>query len=106
MKIIRNNIIPWPGYKAINIFGIMFVRKNAKIDQKTINHEGIHTCQMKELAYLGFYLIYFLEWLYRLLQTHDAHKAYKAISFEIEACDHQEEDDYLEFRKPYAQWKA
>lgn len=106
MKIIRNNIIPWPGYKAINILGILFVRKNAKIDQRTINHESIHTRQMRELAYIGFYLIYVLEWLYRLIQLHDTHKAYKAISFEVEAYNYQDEDDYLEFRKPYAQWKA
>jgi hypothetical protein len=32
MKIIYNKIIPFPGYKAINLFGILFARKNAKID--------------------------------------------------------------------------
>lgn len=35
MRIIRNKIIPFPGYKAINLFGALFVRGNAKIDEKT-----------------------------------------------------------------------
>ena len=42
MKIVRNNIIPFPGYKAVNIFGILFVRKNANIKPEDLNHEEIH----------------------------------------------------------------
>lgn len=49
MKIIRNNFIPFPGFKAINLFGILFVRGNATISQEVINHESIHTAQMKEM---------------------------------------------------------
>lgn len=30
MKVIYNNIIPFKGYKAINLFGLVFVRKGAK----------------------------------------------------------------------------
>ena len=30
MKVIYNNLIPFKGYKAINIFGLVFVRKGAK----------------------------------------------------------------------------
>jgi len=33
MKIIENKIIPFPGYKAINLFGILFVREGAKISE-------------------------------------------------------------------------
>lgn len=29
MKVIYNNLIPFKGYKAINIFGLVFVRKGA-----------------------------------------------------------------------------
>ena len=43
MKIIRNNIIPFPGFKAINLFGVLFVKNNAKIDDVTINHEDTFT---------------------------------------------------------------
>lgn len=30
MKIIYNDIIPFKGYKAINLFGIVFARKSAR----------------------------------------------------------------------------
>lgn len=110
MKIIKSTIIPFKGYIAINLFGILFVRKELfhKLDQTTINHEAIHTEQMKELLYIGFYIIYLLEWLYRVLFTKDrfTHQAYKNISFEKEAFTHQEDFNYIEWRrKPYAQWK-
>lgn len=43
MKIIYNNIIPFKGFKAINLFGILFVRKNKSLSNKDINHEAIHS---------------------------------------------------------------
>ena len=58
MKIIYNKIIPFKGYLAINLFGIIFVRKEYKnyINKTIINHEQIHTEQMKELGYIFFYI--------------------------------------------------
>jgi hypothetical protein len=107
MKIIENKIIPFPGYKAINLFGVLFVRKGAKITQKTLNHESIHTAQMRELLYIGFYIIYFFEWLYRLFWYLDGNdKAYSSISFEVEAYNYEAYDNYLENRKPFAQWRS
>lgn len=43
MEIVRNNIIPFKGYKAVNLFGILFVRDDAVIGSVDINHESIHT---------------------------------------------------------------
>ena len=45
MKIIYNNIIPFKGYLAINLFGFLFVRKdvNRQLNAFDINHEKIHT---------------------------------------------------------------
>ena len=104
MKIVPNNIIPFPGFLAINLFGVLFVRK-ARIDKVTdvtINHESIHTAQMKELLYIGFYIIYFFEWLFNLIfHTKDA---YDRISFEREAYQYEKDLDYLKTRKHYAQW--
>lgn len=34
MKIIYNDIIPFQGFKAINLFGILFARKEAKIGER------------------------------------------------------------------------
>lgn len=99
MKIIRNKFIPFPGYKAINIFGVLFVRGNAKINDTTINHERIHTAQMKELLYIFFYLLYVIEWLIRLIQFRNSYMAYRNTSFEREAYQNQEDLYYLKSRK-------
>lgn len=106
MKIIYNNIIPFKGFLAINLFGFLFVRKGKKLTDIDINHEEIHSEQMKELLYVPFYLIYGLEWIVRLFQKgFNAHKAYRAISFEQEAYDNEYNPNYLKERKPYAWFK-
>lgn len=96
MRIIRNKIIPFPGYKAINLFGVLFVRGNAKIDEKTIRHESIHTAQMKEMLYVFFYLFYVIEWIVRLFMKGNA---YRNISFEREAYENEGDVAYLDSRK-------
>lgn len=99
MKIIRNKLLPFPGYKAINLFGVLFVRGNAVIDEKTIRHESIHTAQMREMLYVFFYLFYFLEWLVRLFMKGNA---YRNISFEREAYANQGYPNYLDERRWFA----
>ena len=99
MKIIRNKYIPFQGYKAINLFGILFVRGNAKIDNVSLNHEEIHTAQMKELWYVFFYLWYVTEWLIRLFMKGNA---YRNISFEREAYSNEKDLSYLDNRKWFA----
>lgn len=69
-----------------------------------LNHELIHTAQMKELLYLPFYLLYGMEWLIRLVMYRNAKEAYCNISFEREAYDMQNNFHYIidKERKPYA----
>ena len=98
MKIIRNNIIPFQGFKAMNLFGVLFVRGNAKIDDITLNHEKIHTAQIKELWYVFFYIWYVIEWLIRLFMKGNA---YRNISFEREAYANQDDLNYLKNRKRF-----
>lgn len=100
MKIIRTNIIPFKGFAAVNIFGILFARKDAVIDRYVINHEQIHTAQMKEMLYLFFYLWYFTEWLIRLI-INGKEDAYHCISFEREAWRHDLNLEYLSTRKHF-----
>ena len=113
MKIIRNKYIPFPGFKAINLFGVLFVKNNAKIDDVTINHEAIHSRQFVELMVLfavatvfirwwlpvfapfAFYVWYIVEWLIRLLKKGNA---YRNISFEREAYANQGDFSYLKGR--------
>ena len=99
MKVIYNNIIPFPGFKAINIFGVLFARTGSKIDSTTINHESIHTAQMKELLYIFFYIWYVLEWIVRLFMKGNA---YRNISFEREAYDNESNLEYLDERDKFS----
>ena len=110
MKIIKSTIIPFKGYLAINLFGYLFVRKELypKLTMRAINHESIHTAQMKELLYIPFYIIYIIEWIWRVLFTKDrfSHQAYRNISFEREAYENEDNLNYLEWvRKPFAMWR-
>ena len=100
MKIIINNILPPKGFKCINLFGILFCRKQLnKID---INHETIHTKQMQELLYIFFYLWYVIEYLVKLIIYRNTKLAYRNISFEREAYQNQNDLDYLSNRIHYS----
>ena len=98
MKIIYNNIIPFKGFAAINLFGVLFVRNGVRLSDKLLNHERIHTAQMKEMLFIGFYIWYFVEWLVRLFGKGNA---YRNISFEQEAYDNDDDLTYLDSRKPF-----
>ena len=86
----------------MNILGVLVVRSGAYLSSEAVNHERIHTAQMRELGYLPFYVIYVLEWLVRLLMRGNA---YRNISFEREAYRHQRDLDYLEKRRHFEQWR-
>lgn len=104
MEIIYNNFIPFKGFRAINLFGVIFAREECRpITPYCINHEKIHTAQMRELWYVGFYALYLLEWVYRLI--FHTKTAYRGISFEVEAYNHQHDYTYLKNRKRFAQWR-
>ncbi|GHT19342.1 hypothetical protein AGMMS4957_03380 [Bacteroidia bacterium] len=102
MKVVRNSIIPFKGFSAINICGVLFAQPTARISDTTICHESIHTAQMQELGYALFYVLYFAEWLVRLFQYRFTHAAYRNISFEREAYSHEKEPQYLGARKRWA----
>ena len=99
MKVVYNNIIPFPGFKAINLFGILFARTGSKINSITINHESIHTAQMKEMLYIFFYIWYVLEWVIRLFMKGNA---YRNISFEREAYGNENNLKYLDERDNFS----
>ena len=101
MKIIRNRLIPPPGFSYINISGVLFTRRKRPITPIEERHESIHTRQMQETLYIFFYLWYLIEWLIKLAIIRDTRKAYRAISFEREAYQYQATPGYLEERKHY-----
>ena len=125
MKIIQNKwinkFIPFPNFRAINLFGVLFVRGARPLTGVTLNHESIHSAQIAEVmiasvpfglllwlltnVWLGlflviasYYLWYVIEWLIRLSKGN----AYKNISFEREAYANENYSDYLNERKPFS----
>ncbi len=105
MKIVYSRLIPFKGFKCVNLFGVLFVRKDRTISARDMNHESIHTAQMKELGYLAFYLFYVTEWLWFLVCLCNPMKAYYRISFEREAYAHEGDAGYLDKRKMYNQYR-
>lgn len=118
LKLGYSSIIPFPNFYAINVFGIIIRRnkyKNTILDQRTYNHELIHTLQAEDFipnpnnknwkrifGYCIFYIFYIMEWLIKCvcsLFTLGKIKAYYSISFEQEAYNNDENSAYLEKRK-------
>ncbi len=103
MKVISSTFLPFKGFKAINLFGIIVVRKEyLPLTNRTINHEAIHTHQIKELLFVGFYVWYLTEWIVRLIYYRNLKKAYRAVCFEQEAFSHDNDLDYLHNRERFA----
>ncbi len=100
MKIVYNNIIPFKAFAAINLFGVLFVRNQVVLTKEIINHEQIHTAQIKELLYVFFYLTYFFEWIIKMIKY--GSKSYYHISFEREAYINDKNPKYLSSRKKWA----
>lgn len=118
LRVVCNRIIPFPGFSAMMLFGIIFRRKEyckTPIKKTTMNHEGIHYVQaldfvggIEKLSWLGFicfYIWYLTEWLIKLIMsifTLCKIKSYKSISFEQEAYKNQYNYEYQETRKRFS----
>ncbi len=111
-KFIVSKYLPLRPFIAINILGLIVVRKeNLHLYRNELKrHEKIHTIQMVETLFIGFYIWYFSEWIVRLICSAFKHgfsvfkqgtKAYSSILFEREAYSHQNDPNYLSSRKPF-----
>lgn len=106
------------------LFGIIYIRdfnKDRKVHKSTLNHEGIHLCQIEDFipnkngkkwkTIFGgciFYILYFIEWLIKLVIsgfTLGKVKAYRSVSFEQEAYNNQYYYTYQKNRKRFAWFK-
>ena len=101
MKIVHTKHFPFGSYATINLFGILFTKQD-KLIPRDINHEKIHTAQMKEMGYIFFYLWYFIEYLLIRLFHKKQGNAYHDVSFEEEAYNNQYNYSYLKSRHHYA----
>ena len=117
MKIKFNKLIPFKGFLAMNLYGVIFVRDeyqdrwyNSPMTKYYINHEYIHElqaldfCKIKWIGYTIYYIIYFFMWIKEILVP-PYNKAYKDIRFEREAYRYQMDLDYPEIRLKFAEFK-
>lgn len=102
MWIIRNRLVPGRQFAAVNILGILFVKRDVTISPVLVNHERIHTAQMIELLVVFFYLWYAVEWFLRYLKEGDWMRAYYKIGFEREAYVNENNMSYLQKRRLFA----
>ena len=108
LKIIKSTrfikIASW--FSSSNIIGIqimfwLFVDDVEKWKRRplSMNHELIHFEQGKELLFIGFWILYALNYTFNLLRyKFDTGKAYRMIVFEQEAYDRQSDKNYLSKR--------
>lgn len=117
MIIVKNDIIPFEGYKAMSFWPFIFVRKDCSFNRMDERHEMIHGRQQIEMTIVGviiavilfltkcgwwslcpiglFYEWYIIEFLIRSFINRNA---YRSISFEQEAYDNEDDPQYLDSR--------
>lgn len=101
VKIVRTSFLPFHGFSAVNLLGVLFVHPGVYLSNEMMNHERIHSAQQREMLFVFFYLAYVIEWMVRLPMRGNA---YRNISFEREAYANQRNLDYLRSRRPYS-WR-
>lgn len=88
--------------KGMCVYPFVLVEREAEITSQLITHERIHLRQQLETLVLPFYLWYFIEFIFRILQYRNFEKAYRNISFEREAYYFESHEEYLNVRKRFA----
>lgn len=105
---------------------VLSKRSFEEIPQEVKNHETIHSMQWTELTMVSglillvlvlwlnvtpwwmlaapciYYLWYVLEYLIKVFTV--GYRAYRHISFELEAYENQNDDDYVENRRMFTGW--
>lgn len=101
--IVAKYLIP-KGYRGLAVFPFVFVKNRADAANVVfVNHEKIHLRQQLELLVIPFFIWYFIEYLFRLVQYKNADLAYRNISFEREAYANESDFEYLKSR-PFLQF--
>ncbi len=96
--IVSRYLIP-KGFRGFTFFPFVFLKYRKDTDNEVLlNHEKIHIKQQLEMLVVPFFIWYFLEFLYRLIQYRDSQVAYRNISFEREAYENEKDLNYLQSR--------
>lgn len=103
MFVLVNKFILAKRFDGIVLWPFVLVRrKELKANKIFMNHESIHIKQQLELLVIPFFIWYFFEYFFRLIQTQSTLEAYYKISFEREAYANEKDFNYLVKRKFWA----
>lgn len=98
MILISKYLVP-KGYLGLTIFPFIVLKyATLRRSMVLIHHEKIHLRQQLEVLILPFFVLYGLEFLYRLIQYKNWSLAYQNISFEREAYSNEKDLNYLKSR--------
>lgn len=87
------------GYTGIALFPFIIIRNEIESTNLVlINHEKIHLRQQIELLILPFYILYFIDFLIKIIRFKNKEIAYRNIVFEKEAYTNENNFDYLKSR--------
>ena len=70
-----------------------------------MNHEMILIHQQREMLVVFFYIVYLFEYFIGLIKLKNDYLAYKNLSFEREAFDNEDNQNYLDKRKWFSSFK-
>ena len=117
MKVVFNNLLPFPGYFAITLFGKIYIRESSRSSWErqlktgdaniTMNHETIHLRQAQSMfdSWIMYYIRYIYEYLKNQPWKNGNSFAYYMIPFEMEAYQNEINLSYLDGNKPTTGWK-
>lgn len=70
--------------EGIVLYPFVFFSAKSPVD-RVIHHEMIHVVQVQRVGFFSFYFLYLKEYIACRLKGMDHSKAYRSISFEVEA---------------------
>lgn len=99
MKVIHSKKFPYFS-NYINILGKVYTK--VRLLPYEINNEKIHSLQIKELYYIGYYILFVIEYLIKLLFAFNFKRAYNKVSFVKERIEKQRDYNYAKCRTKYS----
>jgi hypothetical protein len=94
-------VVPFLWVNGLTLWPFVLVQK-PNPSARLLNHERIHLRQQLELGILPFYVWYLAEYAWYRLRGHGHYAAYRAIRFEREAFDNDNDLAYLNNRRVWA----
>lgn len=85
------------GVSAITLYPyILFAMQEDQVSKKLMRHELIHCAQIEKEGMIKFYLKYVFEYFKNRLKGMPHWKAYRSISYEVEAYENEDNEFYFE----------